>query len=273
MKSTSIRSHIRFPSRGAERRASLRPVRRRGVLSKLPGPRPVTKRCSRMRRVGALLQREEPPPLGALGPCRRKKPFARTADSSPARLALLEAVGSNVDDTRATGTWGNVPSFSCVATSSFNRGWGLRGGSRRFVVGGPGRAPARSAGAARNRPFSGSCSRSYRCGRNRTNGVIVVEARRTGRPALRAEAKRNRGQPRRRDRRPADGRRSGSSDTWRPFTGRHETVVSAARSQAPPLENERGASSRESEEGRRSAVTGASEGESSVDATGRQRPR
>jgi hypothetical protein len=59
MKSTSIRSHIRFPSRGAERRASLRPVRRRGVLSKLPGPQPVTKRCSRMRRVGALLQREE----------------------------------------------------------------------------------------------------------------------------------------------------------------------------------------------------------------------
>jgi hypothetical protein len=37
------------------------------------------------------------PPLGALGPCRRKKPFARTEDSSPARLALFGVVGSNVD--------------------------------------------------------------------------------------------------------------------------------------------------------------------------------
>jgi len=138
---------------------------------------------------------------------------------------------------------------------------------------GPGRAPARSAGAARNRPFSGSCSRSYRCGRNRKNGVIVVEARSTRETGLRAEAKRGRGKSRPRDRRPSDGRRSGSSNTRRPFTGRHEEVVSAARSQAPPLHRSGGPPHRASEEGRRSAVTGASEGERSVDSTGRTRPR
>jgi hypothetical protein len=39
------------------------------------------------------------------------------------------------------------------------------------------RAPARPAGEARNQPFEGSCSRSYRRGRSRTNGVVVVDAR------------------------------------------------------------------------------------------------
>lgn len=130
---------------------------------------------------------------------------------------------------------------------------------------GPGRAPARSAGAARNRPFSGSCSRSYRCGRNRTNGVIVVEARRIRETGLRAEAKRSRGQPRRRDRRPADGRRSGSSVLATIVTDRRERVVLAARSQTPPRPSGRGVT--------RSAVTGASEDCSSVDVAGRKRPR
>lgn len=156
-------------------------------------------------------------------------------DSSPARLALLEAVGSNVDGTRATGTSGNVPSFSCVAHPPSTEGGDRAGAHGDSSPVGSGRAPARSAGAARNRPFSGSCSRSYRCGRNRTNGVIVVEARRIRETGLRAEAKRSRGQPRRRDRRPADGRRSGSSDAWVLSRDVREKVVSAARSQAPPL--------------------------------------
>jgi len=76
-----------------------------------------------------------------------------------------------------------------------------------------------------------------------------------------------------RDRRPSDERRSGSSNTRRPFTGRHAAVISAARSQGPPLHRSGGPPHRGSEEGRRSAVTGASEGERSVDSTGRQRPR
>lgn len=42
---------------------------------------------------------------------------------------------------------------------------------------------------------NGSCSRSYRSGRSRTNGVVVVEARSNGRPERRAEAKRTGGQP------------------------------------------------------------------------------
>lgn len=41
----------------------------------------------------------------------------------------------------------------------------------------------------------GSCSRSYRSGRSRTNGVVVVNARSNGRPERRAEAKRSGGNP------------------------------------------------------------------------------
>jgi len=45
----------------------------------------------------------------------------------------------------------------------------------------------------------GSCSRSYRRGRSRTNGVVVVEARSNGRPELRDQAKRSEGQLSRRE--------------------------------------------------------------------------
>jgi len=158
--------------------------------------------------------------------------------------------------TRGTGTSGNVPSFS-----------------RRFVAMGPGRAPARSAGAARIRPFSGSCSRSYRCGRARTNGVIVVEARRTRETGPRAEAKRNRGQT------PAARSTPGRTKALRiiggvtPFYGTARRGDLGRALAGPPLHRDRGTSSCASEEGRRSAVTGASEGERSVDSTGRRRPR
>jgi hypothetical protein len=49
----------------------------------------------------------------------------------------------------------------------------------------------------------GSCSRSVRSGRSRTNGVVVVEARSNGRPELCDEAKRSGGQPPRREGSPA----------------------------------------------------------------------
>jgi len=116
------------------------------------------------RRVGALFQCEEPP-LGPLGPCRRTKPLVRAADSSRARLALFGDVGSNVDAREAPERRATSLRSPAWPRRSFTGRRGLRGGSRRFVAGGPGRAPARSAGAARNRPFQGSCSRSYRCGR------------------------------------------------------------------------------------------------------------
>jgi hypothetical protein len=45
----------------------------------------------------------------------------------------------------------------------------------------------------------GSCSRSVRSGRSRTNGVVVVEARSNGRPELCDEAKRSGGQPPKRE--------------------------------------------------------------------------
>jgi hypothetical protein len=186
------------------------------------------------RRVGALLQREEflHSRLSARAGERNRSQGRRTRHPHGSLCSRWSAAMSTAASNRNVG---QRPFVLLRGTSSFNRGWRLRGGSRRFVVGGPGRAPARSAGAARNRPFSGSCSRSYRCGRNRTNGVIVVEARRIRETGLRAEAKRSRGQPRRRDRRPADGRRSGSSDAWVLSRDVREKVVSTARSQAPPL--------------------------------------
>jgi hypothetical protein len=79
--------------------------------------------------------------------------------------------------------------------------------------------------------------------------------------------------------RPADGRRSGSSVPAAIVTDRRRRVVSAARSQTPPLPSGKGgllpqakatrASAMRRQEDRRSAVTGASEDGESVDLAGR----
>jgi hypothetical protein len=134
---------------------------------------------------------------------------------------------------------------------------------RRFVATGLDRAPARPAGAARNRPFEGSCSRSYRSGRSRTNGIVVVDARSTGRPRLRAEAKRSGGQPS-----PREGSPVRSKALWIIGTrfDRHGSRWAGGLGRAladSPLPRERGVSSgkRKPKEDRRSAVTGASEDE------------
>jgi hypothetical protein len=153
----------------------------RGSALQTPTRASVTKRCSRLRRVGALLVREDPR-LGALGPCRRDKSFARTVRSSSARLALSDssALRKGLRRTRTGAT----------ATARRSPGWRKSSGPAwRFVATGLYRAFARPAGVARNRPFEGSCSRSYRSGRNRTNGDVVVDARSSGRLRLRVEVK------------------------------------------------------------------------------------
>jgi hypothetical protein len=102
----------------------------RGSALQTPTRASVTKRCSRLRRVGALLVREDPR-LGALGPCRRDKSFARTVRSSSARLALSDssALRKGLRRTRTGAT----------ATARRSPGWRKSSGPAwRFVATGHG---------------------------------------------------------------------------------------------------------------------------------------
>ena len=102
----------------------------RGSALQTPTRASVTKRCSRPRRVGALLVREDPR-LGALGPCRRDKSFARTVRSSSARLALSDssALRKGLRRTRTGAT----------ATARRSPGWRKSSGPAwRFVATGHG---------------------------------------------------------------------------------------------------------------------------------------
>ena len=157
----------------------------------------------------------------------------------------------------STGATGNSPSFSRPTKV----GWGLQ----RFVAAGLTVRLHGQAGEARNQPFEGSCSRSVRSGRSRTNGVVVVDARsnrETG-AACRSETQRGATLEARGIARPMEGaldhqysRRSSRIDvsgwSW-PRARRHLLGPSG-----------RGVT--------RSAVTGASEDGSSVDVAGRKRP-
>lgn len=116
-----------------------------------------------------------------------------------------------------------IPVVSCATKVT----WGLPAIRRRRT----GRAPARSAAAARNRPFEGRAH----------DRIEVAEVGRTVASSwTRAAAgnrggvpKRNaaRGNPRGASAHPSDGRRSGSSVLAAAVTGGRERVISAARSQ------------------------------------------
>lgn len=132
------------------------------------------------------------PRLGALGPCRRWNPLARTGETVTRTARSLGLVGAPQGGSRNENrSDGKQPVV-------------LPGGEshrcpRRFVAAGQ---TVRLHGLPEKRGTGlsyGSCSRSYRRGRNRTNGVVVVDARSTGRPRRRAEAKRSGGKPSRRE--------------------------------------------------------------------------
>jgi hypothetical protein len=175
--------------------------------------------------------------------------------------------------TRATGTSGNVPSFSRVATSSFNRGWRPRGGSRRFVARGSWPC-ACTVGRSSEEPtflrvvltivslWQKSDERLHRRGSAQNPGDRAASGSETQSRATSAA-------------RSSPGRWKALWIIRRvgPFTGRAREGGLGRSLAGSSSSKERGTSSRESAEGRRCAVTGASEGESSVDATGRKRPR
>lgn len=148
-----------FPSRGAKRRSCLRLVRGAGALSKLPRTQSVTKRCSRRRRVGAPPH----PPFGARrgildsGLSARADERSRSQErgTRPARKSgqarrwhgslsrPRRRSARNVEEREPERRETN-PSFSRRRKSS------RPAASHRH---GTDRAPARPAGAARNRPF------------------------------------------------------------------------------------------------------------------------
>jgi hypothetical protein len=235
----------------------------RGSALQTPTCAPVTKRCSRLRRVGALLVLRGSSTRGSR-PVPTRKAVRKNGGlvTGTARSLALVGVsqGASKNESRSDGNHRR--------SLGWRKSSGPDGDSSPRVD----RAPARPAGAARNRPFEGSCSRSYRSGRSRTNGIVVVDARSTGRPRLRAEAKRSDGAtPRGAKDRPSDGRRSGSSVLASIVTGRCGRVVLAARSQTPPLPDGKGGLLRQAKAqgGQAERGDGSVRGWGSVDVAGR----
>jgi hypothetical protein len=176
-----------YPSRDAKRRSYLRLVRRVGALSILLRTQSVTKRCSRKCRVGALL-------------------LLRGAKNSSTRCSrpvpTMEAIRKDGESRHPHGSLSRPP--VAIRTS----GTGATANLPVVLLGGeshPGLATIRRRGSGpcactacrrqRGTDLSnGSCSRSYRSGRSRTNGGVLVDARSNGKPERRAEAKRGEGQ-------------------------------------------------------------------------------
>jgi hypothetical protein len=153
----------------------------------------VTKRCSRRNRVGALLVHRGILDSGLSARADGEAARKSGAHRQPARLALSDSSAFRKERRRNENrSDGKVPVvLSC--------GESRAGPHRRFVAVGQAMRP-RGLPEKRGTGLSkGSCSRSYRRGRNRTNGVVVVDARSTGKPRRRAESKRSEGQPSRRE--------------------------------------------------------------------------
>lgn len=266
MESISMRSHRSCPSRGAKRRSCLRLVRRLGALSKPPVAQSATKRCSRRRRVGALLLH------GGLldsGLSARADDGTRSQERgkpSPARLALSDssALRKEGRGTR-TGATANSPSFFQVAKVT-----GARGDS-----------------SPQDRPCAcTACRRSeeptFRMGRAHDR-IVVAEIGRTASSSWTRAAPGDRGGVPKRN---AAGEYLEARVIARPMEGAldHQylrrpsrVVVSGwsrprARRPSRPVGGGVSSGKRKPKEGRRSAVTGASEDESSVDVAGRTRP-
>jgi hypothetical protein len=188
-----MRSHRPWPSRVTKRRSCLRLVRRAGAFSMLPRTESVTKRCSRRCRVGALLS----PFFG------RTRSSTRSARPVPA----MEAVCKDGESRQPHGSLSRPPvairSSGTGATANLPvvlPGGEIHSGPATIRRRGSGPCACMACRSQRGTNLSnGSCSRSYRSGRSRTNGVVVVDARSTGRPGLGDEAKRHEGQPSRRE--------------------------------------------------------------------------
>jgi hypothetical protein len=192
-----MRSHRSWPSRVAKRRSCLRPVRRARAFSMLSRTESVTKRCSRRGRVGARLW------------LLRKLLFGgRRSSTRCARpVPTMEAVCKDGESRHPHGSLSRPPVAirSSGTGATANLPVVLSGGEthprpaairRRW----PGPCACTACRSQRGTVLSkGSCSRSYRSGRSRTNGVVVVDACSNGRPGLRDEAKRTEGQPSRRE--------------------------------------------------------------------------
>lgn len=188
-----MRSHRPWPSRVTKRRSCLWLVRRAGALSILPRTESVTKRCSSVCRVGA----------------RSCTFFGRQGSSTrcPRPVPAMEAVCKGGENRQPHGSLSRPPVAirSSGTGATANLPVVLPGGENHS---GPATIRRRGSGpcacmACRSQRGTnlskGSCSRSYRSGRSRTNGVVVVDARSNGRPGLRDEAKRSEGQLSRRE--------------------------------------------------------------------------
>jgi hypothetical protein len=192
-----MRSHRSWPSRVAKRRSCLRLVRRVRAFSMLVRTESVTKRCSRRGRVGARLWLLRKLLFGG------KRSSTRCARPVP----TMEAVCKDGESRHPHGSLSRPPVAirSSGTGATANLPVVLLGGEshpgpatiRRRV---PGPCACTACRSQRGTVLSkGSCSRSYRRGRSRTNGVVVVDARSNGRPVLREEAKRTEGQLSRRE--------------------------------------------------------------------------
>jgi len=192
-----MRSHRSWPSRVAKRRSRLRLVRRAGAFSMLPRTESVTKRCSRRRRVGARLSLLRKPLFGG------KRSSTRCARPVP----TMEAVCKDGENRHPHGSLSRPPAAmrSSGTGATANQPVVLLGGENRPGLATirrrqPGPCACTACRSQRGTVLSkGSCSRSYRRGRSRTNGVVVVDARSNGRPELRDETKRNEGKLSRRE--------------------------------------------------------------------------
>jgi len=179
-----------YPSRGAKHRSCLRLVRRVGALSKLLRAQSVTKRCSRRRRVRALLplfQAGKDLGLGALGPCRRWKPLARAGkivNRTARSLALVGAPqGGSMNENRSDGK----PSVVLPGDESQLGPAAIR---RRRTD----RAPARPAGASEEPTFrKGRAHDRFVVAEVGRTAVVVVNARSNGRPERRCRSETQRG--------------------------------------------------------------------------------
>jgi len=136
----------------------------------------VTKRCSRRNRVGALLVHRGILDSGLSARADGEAARKSGAHRQPARLALSSSSAFRKERRRNENRSDGKPPVADQST----RPRGL--------------PEQRGTGLSK-----GSCSRSYRRGRSRTNGVVVVEAHSNGRPELRDQAKRSGGQPPRRE--------------------------------------------------------------------------
>jgi hypothetical protein len=176
-----------YPSRDAKRRSCLRLVGRVGALSILLRTQSVTKRCSRKCRVGALL-------------------LLRGAKNSSTRCSrpvpTMEAIRKDGESRHPHGSLSRPPVAirSSGTGATANLPVVLLGGESHLgpaTIRRRGSGPCACTACRRQRGTdlsNGSCSRSYRSGRSRTNGGVLVDARSNGKPERRAEAKRGEGQ-------------------------------------------------------------------------------